>query len=193
VKYEVLCKRKRKRYNQELYQIYWSPDIVRTTTATGLWWTGQLKRMGNNNTPKRSPGSHADSIHHCYHNVKMESHYFHTNLLAQKNLHLPLYGLRPSCFTQRFILPLAPPGKWNSCDTCHSFNFYSLVVKNTTSQPNPVKADTLHNGTCDTGFNCATSDIIHSKTLTAVPIVSIYFSVEWEREFTLLLHFLKPL
>jgi len=90
VKYRALCKRKRKRYNQELYQLYWSPDIVRTTKAAGLWWTGQLQRMGNNNTSKRSPGSHADSTHHCYHNIKMESHYFCTNLLAQKNLHLPL-------------------------------------------------------------------------------------------------------
>jgi len=70
------ARERRKRYNHELYQLYWSPDIVRTTKAAGLWWTGQLQRMGNNDTPKRSPGSHADSIHHCYHNVKMESHYY---------------------------------------------------------------------------------------------------------------------
>jgi hypothetical protein len=25
---------------------------------------------------------HTESIHHCYHNVKMESPYFHTNLLV---------------------------------------------------------------------------------------------------------------
>jgi hypothetical protein len=84
VKYKVLCKRKRKRYNQELYQLYWLPYIMRTTTAAGLWWTGQLQRMGNDDTRKSLPGSLADSIHHCYHNVKMESHYFHTNLLVQK-------------------------------------------------------------------------------------------------------------
>ena len=76
--------------------------------------------MGNNDTSKSSPGSHADSIRHCYHNVKIESYYFHTNLLAQKNLHLPLYGLLPSCFTQRFFLPLAPPRNRN-CDTPDNF------------------------------------------------------------------------
>ena len=112
---------------------------MRTTTALGLWWTGQLQRMGNNDTRKSSPVSHADSIHHCYHNVKMESHYSYTNLLVQKNLHLPLYGLLSSCFTQWFILPLAPSRNWNSCDTPHNFSFYSLVVKKTTSQPNPGK------------------------------------------------------
>jgi hypothetical protein len=171
------AKERRKRYNQELYQLYWSPDIVRTTEAAGLRWTGQLHRMGNNDTSKRSPGSHADSIRHCFHNVKIGSHYFHTNLLARKNLHLPLYSLLPSCFTQWFFLPLAPPRNWN-CDIPHNFSFYSLVVNKTISQPNPVKADTLLNGTCDGGLDWATSDIVPSKTVRAVPTVPVYFSVE---------------
>jgi hypothetical protein len=36
---------RRMRYNQELYRLYWSPDIIRKIKVAWFPWAGHLQRM----------------------------------------------------------------------------------------------------------------------------------------------------
>jgi hypothetical protein len=41
------------RYSQELYQLYWSPNIIRAIKVARLQWAGHIQRMDRSEMPKR--------------------------------------------------------------------------------------------------------------------------------------------
>ena len=120
-----------------------------------------------------------------YYKAKMKKHYFPNDLLMCQYLILPLCGPLPGWFSHQPVCSLTPPRNVNSCETSHNTIYYSLVVKWTTSTPEPLQVNGALNGSCDMlqhELNCLPSQIIlelqHTNSLHT-NVSEIYEDIGW--------------